>query len=505
MNVLYQKNFDAQQLGLAIVSEEGIVRSCNEAFRAIIGYQGDDPVGHPLADLLQERCADILRILQVANEEKRAIRETRVSCAYADGSVRLFNLQARPLYSRDQPVILISLWDITSIEQAHHSAARSSTHSSSQLEEMFRNRLLLRALMDHVPEGVAITDIASNRITWVSRYGCELLGVSREQLQQIPLDQLPDLLHLYHLDGETRAEGDEMPLLRASYQVIRDEEWILRQPGRQAVYVVINAGPILDSEGAMIGSVIVWHDMTRQHHAEQQARDYAEQLERSNRDLQDFASVVSHDLQEPLRKVRMFGNLLKEQFSEQLASEGFDYIERMQNATQRMQKMIDDLLAYSRVSMQAREFTSVDIKRVVEGVLVDLEGRLQESGGVVEVGALPVIYADAMQMQQLFQNLISNALKYHRPDTPPVVRISATGASGRDVEITVQDNGIGFDMSYLDFVFKPFSRLHGHSSYEGTGIGLAICRRIVERHNGSITATSTPGEGSTFIVRLPRR
>lgn len=505
MNPLYQKNFDALQLGLAIVSVDGTIRSCNEAFRAMIGYQGDDPAGRSLADLLPGQCDALLRVYQTAAAEKRAVRETRIPCAFADGSVRYFNLQARPLYSREQPVILISLWDITSTEQARHHAVRSSTKASSQMEEMFRNRLLLRALMDHVPEGVAVTDIAANRITWVSRYGCELLGVSREQLQKIPLDQLPDSLHLYHLDGETRAVGDEMPLLRASYQVIRDEEWILRQPGRPAVYVVINAGPILDSEGAMIGSVIVWHDMTRQHQAEQQARDYAEQLERSNRDLQDFASVVSHDLQEPLRKVRLFGNMLKERYLDQLTEEGRDFIERMQNAAERMQQMIDNLLTFSRVSTHTREYTAVDLKQVVADVLVDLEGRLKESGGTVEVGALPVIQADAMQMQQLFQNLISNALKYHRPDVPPVVRIHSAGTSRRYAEIRVQDNGIGFDTNYLDYVFKPFSRLHGSSSYEGTGIGLAICRRIVERHKGTITATSTPGEGSTFIVRLPWR
>jgi signal transduction histidine kinase len=249
--------------------------------------------------------------------------------------------------------------------------------------------------------------------------------------------------------------------------------------------------------------------------AEEKLKATAVRLEQSNRELQDFAYVASHDLQEPLRKVQAFGDRLKAACSKALGSEGRDYLERMQAAAKRMQILIDDLLSFSRVATKANPFEPVDLGKVAREVLSDLEVRIQQTGGRVEVGDLPVIDADPLQMRQLFQNLIGNALKFHQEDKPPVVKTFsqivtpspaeiAGGAPAQQVcQIHVQDNGIGFDERYLTRIFILFQRLHGRSAYEGTGIGLAICRKIVDRHDGSITARSTPGQGSTFIVTLP--
>jgi signal transduction histidine kinase len=241
-------------------------------------------------------------------------------------------------------------------------------------------------------------------------------------------------------------------------------------------------------------------------------------LEQSNRELQDFASVASHDLQEPLRKIQAFGDRLRSKFAEPLGADGRDYVDRMHAAAARMQTLINDLLSFSRVTTKAQPFAAVDLGGVVRDVVGDLEARIESSGGTVEVGELPTIEADAVQMRQLFQNLIANALKFRRPEVAPVVRVSATvltamptevgtpadgdGVPG-NVEIRVADNGIGFDEKYLDRIFNVFQRLHGREQYEGTGIGLAVCRKIAERHGGSITATSRPGEGTTFVVTLP--
>jgi signal transduction histidine kinase len=230
------------------------------------------------------------------------------------------------------------------------------------------------------------------------------------------------------------------------------------------------------------------------------------ELERSNRELQDFAFVASHDLQEPLRKIQAFGDRLKTKHGASLGPEGIDYLSRMQAAAHRMHVLINDLLTFSRVTSKAQPFVPVDLGKIAREVLTDLEVRIQQTGGHVETGALPTIDADPMQMRQLLQNLVGNGLKFHRPGEPPVVKLSAAveGNGGPPrARIVIEDNGIGFDMKYLDRIFTPFQRLHGRAEYEGTGMGLAVCRRIVERHGGTLTAESAPGQGARFVAVLP--
>lgn len=247
---------------------------------------------------------------------------------------------------------------------------------------------------------------------------------------------------------------------------------------------------------------------------EQETRQRQE-LARSNAELQQFASIASHDLQEPLRKIQAFGDRLKTKCNEALTEQGRDYLERMQNAAGRMQTLIDDLLMLSRITTKAQPFVPVDLAQVIQEVLSDLEVRIDETKGQVKVASLPTIEADSLQMRQLLQNLIGNALKFHPKTEPPKVRIYSqllndeeqppTGNSitPTHCQIVVEDNGIGFDEKYLDRIFNVFQRLQGRSEYEGTGMGLAICRKIAERHGGSLTAESTPGQGATFIVTLP--
>ena len=237
-------------------------------------------------------------------------------------------------------------------------------------------------------------------------------------------------------------------------------------------------------------------------------------LNASNRELQDFAAVASHDLQEPLRKIEAFGSRLKTKYDQVLDEPGRDYLARMLAATVRMRQLINDLLSFSRVTTKARAFVTVDLAEVAQEVVSDLEGRMYETGGRVEVGALPTIEAEPLQMRQLLQNLIGNGLKFHREGEPPVVRIEGRlldtsdppvegpAPGPRRCEIQVQDNGIGFEEVYSERIFELFQRLHGRDEYEGTGMGLAICRKIVTRHGGTIRAHSAPGHGATFIVTL---
>lgn len=245
-------------------------------------------------------------------------------------------------------------------------------------------------------------------------------------------------------------------------------------------------------------------EIMKRHAIEKELKTKSENLARSNQELQDFAYVASHDLQEPLRKIQAFGNLLENEYGTELG-EGVDYLKRMRNAASRMSTLISDLLAFSRVTTQAKPSEKVELSHIIKDVLSDLESRIEDTDGVIEVAQLPTVYADPTHMRQLFQNLIGNALKFHKPGTGPHVMITYNASDETYHTITVSDNGIGFDQKYVDRIFAVFQRLHDRESYEGTGIGLAVCRKIVERYGGTIRAKSTKGKGATFIIQLPKK
>ncbi|BFT30016.1 hypothetical protein D210916BOD24_11920 [Alteromonas sp. D210916BOD_24] len=243
---------------------------------------------------------------------------------------------------------------------------------------------------------------------------------------------------------------------------------------------------------------------------------YSDELARSNRELEDFAFVASHDLQEPLRKIRAFGNRLESGYGDVMDERGKDFLARMLNAAERMSMLISDLLAFSRVSTRGKDFVEVDLNSAFESVISDLEIAIDEKSAQVNLDPMPTIRGDKSQLEQLFLNILSNALKFQSDDVTPQVNILCDTPSEQDmkgillsnefdwVKITISDNGIGFDQSFAEKIFAPFQRLHGRSEYKGTGIGLAVCRRIVERHNGQITAKSEPGKGATFTIIIPK-
>lgn len=253
------------------------------------------------------------------------------------------------------------------------------------------------------------------------------------------------------------------------------------------------------------GKVLRWYGTTTDIEDQKQIEA---RLRGSNQELEQFAFIASHDLQEPLRKIKMFGNSIQQKLNEKLDQDTQDNFQRMINASERMQAMIDDLLNISRISTRGRPFMSVDLSQIMAEVSSDLEPRILSTGGQVLYEQLPTIEADPIQMRQVFQNLIGNALKFHKPGVPPRVNVSSQTLQSpanqhRTVSILVEDNGIGFDEQQFETILQPFRRLHGRSQYEGTGIGLAIVKKIIERHHGEMVARSTPGVGSTFIITLP--
>jgi signal transduction histidine kinase len=244
--------------------------------------------------------------------------------------------------------------------------------------------------------------------------------------------------------------------------------------------------------------------------AELELSEFAGRLEQTNRELQDFTYVVSHDLQEPLHLIRAFAERITKKSNSVLDEQGASYLQRIEKAADRMQSLIDGILQYSRLTTQARDFTPVDLTGVVRDVISDLEVRIDVKKASIRIAELGTVDADPLQMRQLFQNLISNALKYSSCDTPPCIEVfplppPENPGRRRICRIVVKDNGIGFDSCFQEQIFGMFKRLHGRDEYNGTGIGLAICKKIVERHGGSISAHSSAGKGAEFIVELPLR
>ena len=247
---------------------------------------------------------------------------------------------------------------------------------------------------------------------------------------------------------------------------------------------------------------IYGQDITERKKAESKIEQYAKALERSNNALQEFASMASHDLQEPPRKIITFGNQLKH-IPGNSDKRSEDYLNRMQQTAARMQTLILDLLRYSQVHTEAKPPRQINLRNIVDEVIEILEKRISETRGTIIIDSLPALHAQDFQMRELFQNLIGNALKYHREGVYPVIKIKSCQMENQHWKITVEDNGIGFDEKHKNKIFSPFHRLHGRSAYEGTDMGLAICKKIVDRHRGTITAQSTPEKGSTFIIILP--
>ena len=391
--------------------------------------------------------------------------------------------------------------NITQQKQAEEALCRSN-------ETLAQERLLLRTLIDNLPDAIYAKDTAGRK-TLVNPADLKNLRckTEAEAIGKNDFDLFPkDLAEKFWADDLKVITGQP---------VINREEYLFDEAGRKC-WLLTSKLPLRNQDGKIVGLIGIGRDITQQKQAEEALRQsdeklqqFAHQLERSNRELQDFAYVASHDLQEPLRKIVVFGERLKEKNADKFDPESVDYLERMQSAAGRMQTLINSLLTFSRVTTKAQPFAPVNLAEIAAEVVDDLEGRIEQVKGRVELGTLPVIDAEPVQMRQLLQNLIGNALKFRRPEEPPVVKVEAeifpdpNAPEKKLCRLTVSDNCIGFEEKYVDRIFNVFQRLHTRNEYEGTGMGLAIVKKIALYHGGEVTAKSKPGEGSTFIMTIP--
>lgn len=347
-----------------------------------------------------------------------------------------------------------------------------------------------------LPSGFALFD-AQDRAVITNRVFREMLPEGADALDAGAT--FPEMARLnattqFGLEGEAL---DDWMLQRLAYrdapkdyfdQQLKDGRWFRIQESRT-------------SDG---GTVTNWTDITDLKEQERVAESYADALMATNQQLDEFARAASHDLQEPLRKIEIFGGRLEDRASAKLDESEMRYLDRIRDATGRMRRLITSLLDFSRSSNQEIEFTEVNLNDAVNLAQQNLELQILDRQALIQVASLPKATGDLDQLARLFQNIISNAIKYVAPDKIPQIKIEARTAETGSILIAIEDNGIGFEQVQAEKIFEPFQRLHGRSAqFEGTGIGLASCRKIVEQHRGSIRAESAPGAGSTFFVVLP--
>ncbi|MBD3369918.1 PAS domain S-box protein [Candidatus Fermentibacteria bacterium] len=399
-----------------------------------------------------------------------------------NGEYRWFLTKAAPLLDDNGD---IREWTGTCIDVHEMKKAEEAQRESEK-----RYRKLYESMMD----AFVATDMDGRIVEFNQRY-LDLLGYTEEEITELTyIDLTPAKWH------EMEAEIVDNQILEDGYSEVYEKEYI-RKDG-STIPVELRTFLINSEDGSPENMWAIVRDITDRKRAREEIERYTRELERSNRELEQFAYVASHDLQEPLRMVSSYTQLLAQRYEDLLDEDARDFIGYAVDGANRMQRLISDLLSYSRVSTRGKPFEATDSHAALGRAIANLQSAIEESGAMVTNDDLPTVPADPPQLVQLFQNLLSNAIKFRKESEPPRVHVSAEKRANQWV-FSVIDNGIGFDMQYNDKVFTIFQRLHARDKYPGTGMGLAICKRIVERHGGWIWVESEVGKGSTFRFALP--
>ena len=477
--VRFRSVFESGPLGIAVVTEDGTFIRISPAYTEMLGYSEDELVSKHFNDITHPDDVHLGRQafgemvagrIDTFDLEKRYVRK--------DGNVVWSETVVSAVRNPDGRLrfaIAMSL-DIT--------ARVAATHALKASEDRYRD--LFENTKDMIqsvgPDG---------KLLFVNQAWRETLGYSDQDLESMNLFEIihPEDRRLCSELFQRAVGGEKLDNVRARF---------LTKEGRTVA--VEGSSSCRFEDGQPVATRGIFHDVTQRDADQQALTRYATALERSNEDLQQFASIASHDLQEPLRAIAGFSELLERRYKDRLDELGQEYIQFIMDGTRRMQTLLGDLLTYSRVSTAGKPFDKVDCRDAVDQALANLRSRIEESQADVQVGDLPKVPADATQLVQLFQNLIGNAIKY-RGEQPPKVKIWADAINGR-WQFAIQDNGIGIAPAWHDRIFVIFQRAIGRTDYPGTGIGLTICQRIVARHNGRIWVESEPGAGSTFYFTL---
>jgi PAS domain S-box-containing protein len=459
----------------------GAFVSVNAAFARDFGMAPEELIGKTDRDLFPKELAEKYRADDRRVMEARQT-ETLVEENVVAGKIRYVEVVKTPVIAADGEVLGI-LGLFTDVTERRRMEL-----------ELAEERDLLHTLMDNIPDLIYFKDRES-RFTRINRAQVEHLGVSQatEALGRSDADfYSPELARGFREDEQRIIETGEPLVGKAE---------VVTMPEGPERWMLTTKVPVRDGSGRITGIVGVSKDITAHVRAEAELKRTAEELARSNEELQQFAYVASHDLQEPLRMVASYTQLLARRYADRLDDEANEFIHYAVDGAHRMQGLINDLLAYSRVGTRAEEPHPVEMSEAFRGAVANLAVAIEETSARVTCGDLPAVTADPSQMVQLLQNLIGNALKF-RADAAPEVRVDAQRSEG-DWLFSVRDNGIGLDARYAERIFVIFQRLHARQEYPGSGIGLSICKKIVNRHGGRIWVESKCGEGATFYFTIP--
>ena len=489
----FRSLFDMSRDGIVFVDLDGHIEEMNQAYLDLVGYDRDEISTHTYQDLTPEKWrAGEAEIIETQVMQRGFSDEYEKEYVRKDGSIAPISL--RTILVRDldgRPIRFMGI-------------VRDITELKEKEEALKASEKRYRSLFDLSHDGVVFVGL-DGPVEEANPAYQDMLGYDLDELVGVTYQQLTPPRW-----AAMEAEIVDQQIMSRGYTDEYEKEYI-RKDG-SVFPVAVRAILVRDEAGTPVRILGIVRDITEQKEAKGALERHARDLARSNEELEQFAYVASHDLQEPLRKIRAFGALLAEEKQESLDEEGRQYVDFMTDAAARMQTLVSDLLALSRVTTAAHPFEDLSLAEVFDTVLSDLSVSLEEAEGQVDVAEAPTIEADRTQMEQLFRNLIGNALKFRKPGVAPrvAVRMAAetlplAAIPGPAHTIVVADNGIGFEPSQGSKLFQPFKRLHARHQYEGAGIGLAICEKIVLRHHGQITASGTPGEGATFTVTLPRR
>ncbi|MDD1717806.1 MAG: ATP-binding protein [Methanoregulaceae archaeon] len=425
--------------------------------------------------------------------EGTPVRDMPLVIADKDGNDRTILLSAHPLQKEGEVIGALVTW-----EDDHQGLSETGPSSVLQKDQEI---LMLQEVVDQMPVGVILAEAPSGRLAFTNQRIREIWRAPLPPTGSLPEDWG---MNGFHLDWRPYEIG-EWPLSRslATGEVVRNDEIEILRGDKTKGAVSVSSAPVRDRNGVMRYGVVTFTDITERKLAEEELTRLNAALARSNQELEQFAYVASHDLREPLRMVASFSQLLSQRYSGKMDADADEFINYIIDGATRMDLLVNDLLEYSRVTSQGKPFAPINLNLVVSDVSRNLAVAIEESGADVRWGVLPEVVADRSQMFQLFQNLISNAIKFRGPETPSI-RIK-TQNLGNEWLICVSDNGIGIDPGYHAKIFEIFQRLHSREKYPGTGIGLAICRKIIEHHGGRIWVESGEGKGSTFSFTIPIR
>lgn len=523
------------------INHEGEIIEFNPAAEAIFGHKKEAVLGRKMVEIIvpeQMREAHVSgfnRYLEI-NDAKVIGRRVELPALRADGSEFPAEVAITSIDHENKPIFTAHLRDISEKKHAELRLTEYAEEMANANMELSTQQYRLRSLLDIATSSTSNTE---TQFALVLEKSAKTLDMDVAILSRVE-DDVFTITEIFCKDApiengltcdlsdtfchRTIQNGSVYSTVDIDSERFKMPKWLDRYKLKGYIGTAVNVNgnvygtlsfmttrnrlPFTESESDFIDLLSQWLSITLER---QQSRlrleAYAKELERSNKELEDFAYVASHDLQEPLRKIQSFGSRLESKFSDDLDERGLDYLNRMQNAAGRMQILIRELLSYSRITTTAKPFEQTDLHKIATNVLSDLEVRIEQSNAIVDLAPLISIEADRMQMRQLFQNIIGNALKFTSPERQPHITILGEIMQDQNektvYDIKISDNGIGFDEKYTSKIFGIFQRLHGKNQYEGTGVGLAICRKIVQRHAGQILVKSQPNVGTTFIIRLP--